>query len=73
MLVETFKLVCMGILVIITYVYLFVLISKLPKAVAITLYVIVGISIIAIIVLSIWYPGVLRPVVDYLNLVTPLR
>ena len=65
---ETFKIVFMGILVIITYVYLFYMISKLPKMIAVTLYVIVGVSIIAMIVMIIWYPDSLKPIVDFLNI-----
>lgn len=65
---ETFKIVFMGILVIITNVYLFYMISKLPKMIAAALYVIVGAFIIAMIVMIIWYPESLKTIVDYLNI-----
>lgn len=65
---ETFKLVFMGILVIIIYTYIFYVISKLPKMMAVTLHVIVGVFITAVIVMMIWYPDILKLIADFLNI-----
>lgn len=65
---DTFKIVFMGILMLITYAYLFFMISKFPKTIAITLYAIVGVSMIALIIMIVWYPDSLRPIMDYLNI-----
>ena len=65
---EKFKLILMGILAIIIYAYLFVLISKLSKMMAVIMYVIVGVFISAMIAMMIWYPDTLKLIVDFLNL-----
>lgn len=65
---ELFKTTILVATVVIVYVYLFFLIKKLPKPIAITFYIIVIAALVAIIIMSVWYPDNLKLLMDFLNI-----